>query len=265
MTISIVAPQRRYTTEGKEVVNVKRVFFLAVALLLLAHQTYAVYVIMLRSGNRIVAKEKYTVKGPNAVFETKTGAFTSIPLSQIDLESTEKINSLNLGDVQTLDWVDIQKTTPTPTPTVPVSSLGRLRTDLAKPEAEAAKPTPTPGVIYRDKRYHDPQVDQAFQQGLESYHLYLYRTSQGTQPTYLFIELQVNGQPETLKALQAVTQTYQLLADKAPNRVPERVELQMLNESGKEAGVFRISAADAAALVSGKITAENFFIQHVIF
>jgi hypothetical protein len=265
MTISIVAPQRRYTTEGKEVVNVKRVFFLAVALLLLAHQAYAVYVIMLRSGNRIVAKEKYTVKGPNAVFETKTGAFTSIPLSQIDLESTEKINSLNLGDVQTLDWVDIQKTTPTPTPTVPVSSLGRLRTGLAKPEAEAAKPTPTPGVIYRDKRYHDPQVDQAFQQGLESYHLYLYRTSQGTQPTYLFIELQVNGQPETLKALQAVTQTYQLLADKAPNRVPERVELQMLNESGKEAGVFRISAADAAALVSGKITAENFFIQHVIF
>jgi hypothetical protein len=244
---------------------VKRAFFFGVALLLLAHQAHAVYVIMLRSGSRIVAKEKYTVKGPNAVFATRTGAFTSIPLSQIDHESTEKINSLNLGDVGTLDWVDIQKTTATPTPTPAVSALGRLRTGLAKPEANAAKPTPTPGVMYRDKRFHDPQVDQAFQQGLESYHLYLYRTSQGTQPTYLFIELQVNGQPETLKSLQAVCQTYQLLADKAPNRIPERVEMQMINESGKEAGVFRISAADAAALVSGKITAENFFVQHVIF
>ena len=243
----------------------KRAFFLGIALLLLAHQAYAVYVIMLRNGTRIVAREKYTVKGPNAVFETRTGAFTSVPLSQIDLESTEKINALNLGDVQTLDWVDIQKTAPTPTPTVSVSALGHLRTDLAKPDPGTVKPTPTPGVIYRDKKFRDPQVDQAFQQGLESYHLYLYRTSQGTQPTYLFIELQVNGQPETLKALQAISQTYQLLADKAPNRIPERVEIQMLNESGKEAGVFRVSAADAAELVSGKITAENFFVQHVIF
>jgi len=244
---------------------VKRVFFLAVALLLLAHEAQAVYVIVLRNGTRIVAQEKYIVKGPNALFSTKTGSYTLIPLSQVDLEATEKLNSLNLGDVQTLDWVDIQKTTPTPTPTVPVSSLGRLRGYLAKPEADATKPTPTPGVMFRDKRFHDPQVDQAFQQGLESYHLYLYRTSQGTQQTFLFIELQVNGQPETLKALQAVSQTYQLLAEKAPNRIPERVEIQMLNESGKEAGVFRISAADAAELVSGKISAENFFIKHVIF
>ncbi len=243
----------------------KRALILGVALLLLAHNAHAVYVIALRNGTRIVAREKYQVKGPNAVFATRTGTLTSIPVSQIDVEATDKINSLHLGDAQALDWVDVQKTTATPTPTMPVSSLGHIRPDLAKPIADAAKPTPTPGVSYRDKRYHDPQVDQAFQQGLESYHLYLYRTSEGTQPTYLFIEIQVNGQPETLKALQAVTQTYVLLAEKAPTRLPERVEVQMLNESGKEAGVFRISPDDAAQLVSGKVTPENFYIQHVIF
>ena len=47
--------------------------------------------------------------------------------------------------------------------------------------------------------------------------------------------------------------------------MPERVEVQMLNESGKEAGVFRLSAADAAELATGKVTPENFFVQHVIF
>ncbi len=243
----------------------KRALILGAALLFLANHAYAVYVIALRNGTRIVAKDKYTVKGPNAVFQTRTGTLTSIPLSQIDVQATEKINALHLGDAESLDWVDVQQPKVTPTPTPPVSALGRLRPDLAKPILDAAKPTPTPGVMYRDKRYHDPQVDQAFQQGLESYHLYLYRTSQGTLPTYLFIEIQVNGQPETLKALQAVTQTYVLLADKAPNRLPERVEVQMLNESGKEAGVFRLSADDAAQLVNGKVTPENFYVQHVIF
>jgi hypothetical protein len=244
---------------------VKRAVIAGLVIFLLAHQAWAVYVVVLRNGSRVIAKAKYQVKGPNAVFTTRIGTLTSIPLSQIDVEATKKANALNLGDAQALDWVDVQKIFPTPTPTPPMSALGRIRPGIAMKVGDAARPTPTPGVAYRDTRYRDPQVAQAFQQGLESYHLYLYRTSEGTQPDYLFIEIQVNGQAETLKALEAVSMTYQLLADKAPNRLPERVEIQMLNESGKEAGVFRISAADAADLVSGKVTADKFFIEHVIF
>jgi hypothetical protein len=244
---------------------VKRAAFLGVLFFLLAQQALAVYVVVLRNGARMVAKEKYQVKGPNAVFVTKIGTLIMIPLSQIDVQATEKTNALNLGDAEALDWVDIQRVFPTPTPTSPMSALGRIRAGIATKEGDAAKPTPTPGVGYREARYRDPQVDQAFQQGLESYHLYLYRTSEGTLPSYLFIEIQVNGQPETLKALQAVSSTYQLLVEKAPNRLPERVEIQMLNEAGKEAGLFRMSAADAAELVSGKTTPDRFFVDHVIF
>ena len=243
----------------------KRAAFLSVLLFLAAHQALAVYVVVLRNGTRIVAKEKYQVKGPNAIFATKIGTLTSVPLSQVDVTATEKANALNLGDAQALDWVDIQRIFPTPTPTPQMSALGRIRPGIATKEGDAAKPTPTPGVGYRETRYRDPQVDQAFQQGLESYHLYLYRTSEGTQPGYLFLEIQVNGQPETLKALQAVSSTYQLLAEKAPNRLPERVEIQMINEAGKEAGLFRMSVADAAELVSGKVTPDKFFVDHVIF
>jgi hypothetical protein len=244
---------------------VKRAFFLAVFAILAAHEALAVYVVVLRNGSRVVAREKYTVKGPNAIIQTKIGTLTSIPLSQIDVQATDKVNSLNLGDAQTLDWVDLQKILPTPTPTPAVTSLGRILPGVAAKVGDAAAPTPTPGVVFREARYRDPQVDQAFQQGLESYHLYLYRTSQGTQPAYLFIELQVNGQPETLKALEAVCVTYELLREKAPNRLPERVEIRMINESGREAGVFRIAPDDAAELVAGKIPTDKFFIQHVIF
>jgi hypothetical protein len=260
-----VLPQGGYTSLGEEVVKVKRAVLIGVFFLLVAHQALAVYVIVLRNGTRIVAKDRYQVKGPNAIFVTKIGTLTSIPLSQIDVQATSKANALNLGDAEALDWVDLQRIFPTPTPTPPVSALGHIRAGIATKEGDAAKPTPTPGVGFRETRFHDQQVDEAFQQGLESYHLYLYRTSQGTQPGYLFIEIQVNGQPETLKAIQAVSSTYQLLAEKAPERLPERVEIQMINEAGKEAGLFRMSPADAAELVSGKITPDKYFVEHVIF
>ena len=243
----------------------KKAVLFGVILLLAAQQALAVYVVILRNGARVVAKEKYKVQGPNAVFVTKNGTFTSIPLDQLDVEVTDKVNSQGLGDAQLLEWVDAKKLLPTPTPTPPVAALGRIKAGVAAKEGAAARPTPTPGVMFREARYRDSKVDLAFQQGLESYHLYLYRTSEGTKPAYLFIEIQVNGQPETIKALQAVTATYQLLVQKAPDRLPERVELQMLNEAGKEAGVFRLSADDAAELVSGKVTPESFYVQHVIF
>jgi len=245
---------------------VKKAVLFGVILLLAAQQALAVYIVILRSGARVVARDKYKIQGTNAVFQTKIGTFTSIPLTQLDVEATERVNGMGLGDAQLLEWVDAKKVIPTPTPTPPVAKLGHIKLGgLFGPEGAATKPTPTPGVMFRDTHYKDAKVEQAFQQGLESYHLYLYRTSEGTKPAYLFIEIQVNGQPETLKALQAVTATYELLVQKAPDRTPERVELQMLNEAGKEAGVFRLSAADAAELVSGKVTAESFYVQHVIF
>ncbi|MGE5235009.1 MAG: hypothetical protein ACM3O7_01520, partial [Acidobacteriota bacterium] len=92
-----------------------------------------------------------------------------------------------------------------------MASLGKIRADEVRPVEDATRPTPTPGITFHDKAYRDVQVDKAFQEGLEAYHLYLYRTSQGTDPTYLFLEIQVNGQPEVLKALQAVTATYNVL------------------------------------------------------
>jgi hypothetical protein len=39
----------------------------------------------------------------------------------------------------------------------------------------------------------------------------------------------------------------------------------MLNEAGKETGLFRMTVADAAELVSGKITPDRYFVEKVIF
>jgi len=230
----------------------------------------AAYVIYLKDGTRIVAQQKYSVKGSNALFKTKLGALTSVPLVAIDVARSDKVNSQGLGDAELLDWIDSGPPTPTPKPTASVTGLGHLRSEVVQVNAGANRPTPTPSMVFREIKYRDEKVDKVFQHGLESYHLYLFRTSQGSRPEYLFVEVQVNGQPEVVRALQALCTTYNLIADdlgksKEIERMPERLEIQMLNESGKEAGVFRISATDAAELASGKITAEAFFVKHVIF
>lgn len=237
-----------------------------VAFLLFAAWAHATYVVILRSGARVIAREKMQIKGSTAWVTLKNGTLTSIPVAQIDLPTTDKVNARNLGDAELLAWVDVEPTpTPTPTPTPSVSGLGRIRSGLASPINDAARPTPTPGISLQDRPYRDAQVQRTFEEGLERFHIYLYRTSQGTEPSYFFVELRVNGQNEVVKALQAVCSTYHVLAQTAPERAPERLEIEMLNESGREAGLFRITAAEAGELATAKITPEEFFIRHVIF
>lgn len=242
-----------------------RKLILAVAVLVVgASAAQAVYVVYLKNGKRVVAREKYQVKGKMAIVTMKNGSVVALPLDQIDLPKTEKINSMGLGDADLLALGEEGPPPPTPTPTPAMTTLGRLRKDLARPTGEAALPTPTPGITLRDKPFADKGVDRAFQEGLERYHLYLYRTSQGSRPEYFFVEVRVN-EKEVGRALEAVCTTYHLLKKTAAERAPEKVELRLVNEAGQEAGLFRLSPEEAAELAEGKVTPEEFFRQHVLF
>jgi hypothetical protein len=226
---------------------------------------------MLRNGSRLVAREKYKIKGANALITQENGTLIAIPLSQIDIPATDKHNAAQLGGATSLDWVDGEAPPPTPTATPSLNTLvPRLKANAVTLGPEAAQATPTPGILFRGAKFRDARVDQVFQQGLENYHLYLWRTSQGTVPGNLFIEVRVNGETEVMKALEAICTTYTFVSQELAktgeaDRAPERVEVQLLNESGKEAGVFRVSAAEAGELASGKVTSKKFFIDHVIY
>ena len=78
------------------------------------------------------------------------------------------------------------------------------------------RPTPTPGVTFREAHFRDGAGGREFSsRGSKRTRPLSDRTSEGTEPAQLFIEIQGrNGQPETLKALQAVAATYQVLAPK---------------------------------------------------
>lgn len=246
---------------------------LGLALLALCASAWsdAAYVLILRDGSKQIARDKYKINGKVVEFYTTTGTLRSIPLALLDVKATDELNARNYGSAMPLDWVDANQAPPTPTPTPSISQMvGSLRSGLAPGSVASIRPTPTPIVTFHETKFTDSRVDQAFQQGLEAYHLYLYRTSRGTEPSYLFVEVQVNGQKEVNRALQALTTTYHvvnqdLLKKNQPERIPERLEILLLNEAGKEAGVFRISALDAEELATGKVTPEAFFVQKVMF
>jgi hypothetical protein len=250
---------------------VKRAIPLAMLALALASSAVASYLVILRNGSKIVAREKYQIKGTNALITRENGTLIAIPLAQVDIPATDKHNAANLGGATSLDWVDSDVPQPTPTPTPSLNTLvPRLKSNTVAPGPDTAQATPTPGILFRGNKFRDARVDQVFQQGLENYHLYLWRTSQGTLPQYLFIEVRVGGEAEVMKALEAICTTYTFVNQELTKtgeaaRAPERVEIQLLNESGKEAGVFRVSAAEAEELASGKVGAKKFFIDHVIY
>ena len=66
----------------------------AAASLLLAA---AAYTIVLKDGNTLFAKEKYTVKNGRAIITLLNGTQTSVAVDQIDVPKTEQVNKLGLG------------------------------------------------------------------------------------------------------------------------------------------------------------------------
>jgi len=245
----------------------------AVCLLLIAALAGAEgYVVILKSGHKLRCKEPMVIDGPNAIITLSTGTITSYPLNLVDLVETERYNQLGVGDAVRIDELTVDgEVVRTPTPP---KSLARY-TDLSAGERVAGapslgstvepSPTPTPGIKLQSTQYHDERIDQAFSKIFDEKELLLYRTSQGTQPEYYFVQTVTDSEREVFKALEVVAEAYALIVQIHAQVAPESVELQMIQTSGKPAGTFRLTPALAAELATGQVPTQTFYIKHVIF
>jgi hypothetical protein len=227
------------------------------------------YVVILKSGHRIRAKEPLRIEGPNAIIMLATGTEVSYPVSAIDLVATERYNQLGLGDAITIDEFDkLNKPAPTATPSVSLGSVAQISSgvdDATLGTTAPPTPTPTPGITLQSARYHDPRVDQAFSQILDDRKLYQYRTSVGTQPNFFFVQTVTDTQREVFKALKVICEAYAIIHELHPEIAPASLELEMVTLSNKPAGTFRISTEQARDVATGVIGVEEFYVRNVIF
>jgi hypothetical protein len=225
------------------------------------------YVVILKSGQRIRAREPFTIKGKEAIIVLVTGTLTAIPLDKVDIVATQRYNKLGLGNALTVEGLEADAPRPTPTPRRALGSYVTLQTqDTAElGSVETPTPTPTPGIKLQNRAYPNSKVDEAFKQVFDQHHLYLVRTSIGTRPEYYFVQAVTDSEAEVFNALKAVAAGYKVIHDLQPELAPEAVELQMVTTSGKPAGTFRMSLAEAQALTSGKVGVESFYVKNVIF
>ena len=241
-------------------------FLLVVAVVVAAQG----YVVILKSGHKIRCREPMRIEGPNAIITLAKGTVTSYPLELVDLVETERYNQLGLGDALMIEELSVHGT-PIPTPT-PYTSLGQHATidgsggdHPALGSTVEPTPVPTPGIKLQPEKYHNERIDQAFAKIFDDKDLLIYRTSQGTQTDFFFVQTTTDSEREVFEALEAVAEAYVLIDRIHKEIAPAAVELEMIQTSGKPAGTFRLTPNLAKELADGTTPTQTFYIKNVIF
>lgn len=229
------------------------------------------YVVVLKNGEKMRCRAPLEVKGSLGILTLVTGQVTSYPLSYIDLVETERYNQLGLGDAILIEELSVKGEDVKPTPT-PEPTLGNLATISAgNTDAAALKttteptPVPTPKITMQSEPYHDSRVDSAFATIFDARKVYLYRTSEGTEPEYFFIRIVTSSQREVFHSLRVVAEAYDTILRLQPEVAPEAIELEMVEASGRAAGTFRFRPADIRPLIDEEVPIEQFYVTNVVF
>jgi hypothetical protein len=227
------------------------------------------YVVILKSGQKIRAREAMRIEGNLAIITLSTGTVASYPLQLVDLIETERYNQQGLGDALLIEELTVGATPiPTATPRRPLGDHVTITAQSLNPELGSTAPptpTPTPGIKLQARAYHDARVDQAFTKIFDDRKVFLYRTSAGTRPDYYFVRTTTDSEREVFKALQVVAEAFAIIYKLHPDISPAAIELEMVQTSGRAAGTFRILPEQAESIASGKVSVQQFYVDNVIF
>lgn len=254
---------------------------LALALALLASPLLAEYVIYLKDGSTVVAREKYTVKDGRAIITLPNGTQTFVKASEIDVPRTDRVNrDGNPGGVVALPG-DPRPISP---PVDPAKKEKTLKDLIANREAAPRelpanrrnKEEAAPGRVGRTKAgftdfstlarnsYPHLEVVSALQQffreqGIEPVEIY-----EGTQGDRPLLELSTNSEASVFKALTTAANALIHIRDLHPQRVAA-FEILMTTPSRERAGQFVLTPQMAEDLVAKRVEVSSFFLQNVQF
>jgi hypothetical protein len=239
------------------------------------------YIVYLKDGSTVAAKEKYKVdKQGRAIITLLNGTQTFIPLAQVDVAKTDQMNRDGYGSAVVIPGSP-QDVTPAPAQ----PQKDRTLADLIKsreaaprelPGSRREKATPTPGRLMKTKAgYNDlstlppkpyphaeiaTELQQFFRgQGLEEVEIY-----EGTQSDRPLLEITTNSEGSVFKALSTAANALLHVRDLYPNKV-EALELLMTMPNRERAGQFVLTPDQASELAAKTVDIASFFVHNVQF
>ena len=251
---------------------------LSAALVLLLAAPAAAYVIILKDGTRLVAKEKPTVEGDRLIFVTKIGVTQSVPAKDYDQKATVEANKLIAGGdalvLNSPDGAGAMTSVDTKRPTLSEYIKRNNETNLllkdqtqapgvktsasSRPSAEkpAGERAPAGGETTLD-----PGTNDAFLRALESSGIRGPRLSGVAHGVR--VQAVTDTEQQVFAALGAVARG--LKESRAAGKPLDKAEVWLLTSNGQSAGRFEMGADEADALLNGKIGAAKYFVANVIF
>ncbi|HKV12958.1 MAG TPA: hypothetical protein VJ725_32755 [Thermoanaerobaculia bacterium] len=251
------------------------------ALALFASPLVASYVIYLKDGSTIVAREKYTVKDGRAIIILPNGTQTFVRASEIDVARTDRVNSDgSVGNTVLLPG----DPRPVTQPIDPNKKEKTLKDLIANREAAPRdlpasrrnKEEATPGRVGRTRAgftdfstlartpYPHLEVASALQQFFHEQGFDEVEIHEGTQGDRPLLELSTNSEASVFKALTTAANALIHIRDLYPQRVAA-FEILMTTPARERAGQFVLTPQMAEDLVAKRVEVSSFFLQNVQF
>lgn len=254
---------------------------LALAFALLSGPLAAEYVIYLKDGSTVVARDKYTVKDGRAIITLPNGTQTFVKASEIDVPRTDRVNrDGNAGTAVPLPG-DPRPISP---PVDPSKKEKTLKDLIANREAaprdlpanRRTKEEVAPGRLGKTqagftdlstlsrKPYPHLEVASTLQQFFREQGIGPVEIYEGTQGDRPLLELSTNSEASVFKALSTVANALIHIRDLHPQRVAA-FEILMTTPARERAGQFVLTPQMAEDLVAKRVEVSSFFLQNVQF
>jgi len=265
----------------------RRLAVLASALLIAIHMgipmmaAAAGYIIYLKDGSTVTAKEKYRIENGRALITLPNGTQSFIPAGNIDVKRTEEANKSGHGSAVVLPG--------SPQDANPAAGQRGVKdktlADLIAAKAAAPRELPTnkrdknepaPGRLVKTaagfydlstmarKPYPHVEVSGELQQFFRGQGIEEVEIHEGTQGDRVLLEVTTNSEGSVFQALTTASNALLHVRGLYPDRVAA-FELLFTTPSRERAGQFLLTPDDATDLISKKVDVTYFYVKNVQF
>lgn len=261
---------------------------LVLVVLLVAAGPLGAYTIYLKDGSTLQAREKYKQQGSTALITLPSGAQSTLPMAQIDVERTQRGNATDFGNATVMEEPAAPKpateqkpkgaslaelaaqrrVAPMPTgPSTTTSAPAPERAAVAEPARGTVPKTPAGFVDF----FHTPrspvsrtELQAAVAELLRAHGVANAGVYAGSQSRRVLVEVPVNSEGAVFQAIGATAQALLGLEAKGIRNI-DAIELFLATDHRQRAGQFLITPERAHELVGKKIDLTQFYVRYVEF